>query len=133
MRIGQPLRASVVQIGQGAFLEFFRYVLVAWHRTLGIAGDRLVYPLHPFGRIEPTVAQLDQPPGGLGNSNGVWIVGIVGSRNVGRQPGWKWKRLKGRGRRVTRTVFQGGTKSERPRFVKSAVQDAESRVVVTGR
>ena len=52
-RRGQPLRASVVQVGQGAFLESFRCVPVARNRALGIAGDRLVYSLHPFGRGEP--------------------------------------------------------------------------------
>ena len=37
--------------------------LGAGNRTLRIARDRLVYPLDPFGRVEPPVAQLHEPSG----------------------------------------------------------------------
>ena len=31
--------------------------------VLTVAGDRLVHPLDPFGRVHPTGAQLDEPSG----------------------------------------------------------------------
>ena len=74
MRIGEPLRAGVVEVGEGALLQGLGRGLVAGNRPLGIACNRLVDPLDPFGRVEPAVAQFDQPPGGLGNGNGVWIM-----------------------------------------------------------
>ena len=61
MRIGEPLRASVVEVRQGTLLERPRRVLVAWNRTLWVAGNRLIDPLDPLGPIQPPVAQLDQP------------------------------------------------------------------------
>ena len=123
MGVGQPLRAGVVQVGQGAFLEGLRCVLVAGHRAFGIAGHWFVHPLYPFRRVEPAVAQFNQPSGGLGNGDSVWIVGIVDGGNVRRQSVWKRERLEGGGRRVTRIVAlpKPRTESERPCFVKPAV------------
>ena len=46
-------------------------------RTLRIAGDRLIYPLHPFGRVEPAVTQFDQPPGSFSNGNSGRIAGGI--------------------------------------------------------
>ena len=61
--VGEPLRAGVVEVRQRAFLERLRRVLVAGDRALGIAGNRLIDPLDPFGRVEPAVTQLDEPSG----------------------------------------------------------------------
>ncbi len=48
--IREPLRTGIVEVGQGAFLEFLRRRVVTRHQALGIAGDRLVHPLDPLGR-----------------------------------------------------------------------------------
>lgn len=58
MGIDQPLRTGIVQVGQSAFLECFRGILVARNRTFGVAGDRLVYPLNPFRRVEPVALPM---------------------------------------------------------------------------
>ena len=39
-----------------------------WNRALRVAGNRLVDPLDPFGRVEPPIAQLDQPLTARGRS-----------------------------------------------------------------
>ena len=56
MRIGEPLRTSVVEAGEGTSLELCRRGLVKRNRTLGVVGYRLFDPLDPLGRVEPTVA-----------------------------------------------------------------------------
>ena len=61
VRVGEPLRAGVVEVRQGALLEGLLRIVVARNRTLRVAGNRPVDPLDPFGRVEPAVAQLDQP------------------------------------------------------------------------
>ena len=59
--IDEPLGAGVVEVRQRALPERLCRVLVAGNRPLRIAADRLVHPLDPLGRVEPAVAQLDQP------------------------------------------------------------------------
>ena len=59
--IGEPLRPIIVEVRQRALLERLGGGLVARNRTLRIAGDRLVHPVDPFRRVEPAVAQLDEP------------------------------------------------------------------------
>ena len=56
VRIGEPLRPGVVEVRQRPLLERLGRVLVAWNRPLRVAGNRLVDPLDPFGRIQPVVA-----------------------------------------------------------------------------
>ena len=56
VRIGEPLRPGVVEVGQHALLERLRRILVAVNRPLRIAGRRLVDPFDPFRRVEPPVA-----------------------------------------------------------------------------
>ena len=74
MGVGEPLRAGVVKIGEGAFLEFLGCHLVSGYRALGIAGDRFIHPFYPFRRIEPAVTEFDQLPCGFGNGDGTWVV-----------------------------------------------------------
>ena len=45
--------------------------------ALGIAGNGLVDPGDPFRRVEPAVAQLDQPAGGFGDGDGARVVRVV--------------------------------------------------------
>ena len=68
--IREPLRAGVVKARQRARLERGCGGLVARPRTCRIAGNRLVQPLDPFGRVEPPVAQLDQPLGCVRDGGG---------------------------------------------------------------
>ena len=66
MSVGEPLRAGVVEVRQRPFPERLRSALVAWDRALRVPRNGLVDPLDPldpFGRIQPAVAQLDQPSG----------------------------------------------------------------------
>ena len=51
VRIGEPLGANIVEVGQRARLEFLRRGLVTGDRPRGITEDRFVHPLHPFGRV----------------------------------------------------------------------------------
>ena len=134
MGIGEPLRAGVVEVGEGALLQLLGRGLVAGNGTLGIAWDRLVYPLDPFGRVEPAVAQFHKTAGRRGDGQGAGIVCIVGSGNVGGQPLREGIRLKGSGWRVARIVSLAKPCSEpqRPGLVKPAVQNAESSIVVAG-
>ena len=61
VRIDEPLRPDVVEARQRPLLERLHGVFVAGGRTLRVAGERLVHPLDPFGRVEPAVATFDQP------------------------------------------------------------------------
>ena len=61
VRISEPLRPGVVEVRQRALLERPCRLLVARYQTLRVAGNRLVDPLDPFGRVEPAVPLLDQP------------------------------------------------------------------------
>ena len=63
VRIDEALRAGVVEVRQRALLQRPCRLLVAGGGPLRIAGNRLVDPLNPFRRIQPTVAQLDRPSG----------------------------------------------------------------------
>ena len=104
MRVSKPLRAGIVEIGQGAFLELLRGGFVAGNRALGIAGNRLVDPFDPFGRVEPAVAQFNQPPCSLGNGDGAWVIRVLGSGNVRGQAFGKRECTESGSVRVTRIV-----------------------------
>ena len=69
MGVCEPLRAGVVEVRQRALLQRLRRVLVARNRTLRIAGNGLVHPLDPLGRVEPPVAQLDELRVAFGGAN----------------------------------------------------------------
>ena len=132
MRVGEPCRASVVKARQCARFERGCGGLVARHRTCRIAGNRLVQPLDPFGRVEPPVAQLVQPLSCVRDDGGARVVCIVGDGSVRRQSVGERKRLEGGGRGVARSVFQAGAEPERPRLMEPAVQDAEDGKVSDG-
>ena len=44
-------------------LERPRRILVAGNRTVRVAGHLFINPLHPLGRIQPAVTQLNEPSG----------------------------------------------------------------------
>ena len=60
-----------------------------------IARNRLAHPLHPFGRVEPAVAELHQPPGGIPDGDGARVVGVIGGGEVGREAVREGEGLKG--------------------------------------
>ena len=97
-----------------------------------VVGAQLFGPLNPFGRVEPSVSQLYEPPRRLGDGKGVGVGSVVGGGYVGRQPFGEGKALEGGGRGVAGTVPQTRAESEGPRSVKSAVQNAEGRVICPG-
>ena len=86
MRVGQPLRTGVVEVGQRTGFEVFGRGVVSGHWAFGIAGNGFVDPFHPFGRVEPAVAEGDEPLGRFGNGRGARVFGIVRGRDVRRQP-----------------------------------------------
>ena len=62
--------------------------------ALGVAGNGFVRPLHPFGRVEPAVAEGDQAAGGLGDGDGAGVFGVsrggdVGGEAVGEGEGFE--------------------------------------------
>ncbi len=72
------------------FLSDLRRVLVAGNGPLWIAGNRLVHPLDPLGRVQPPVAQLNQPSGilwataiarGASASLAAWMSGVRSGGN----------------------------------------------------
>ena len=56
--ICEPPRTGVVEVGQCARLQLLSRRFVAGDRALRVAWYRFVGPFHPFGRVEPAVAQL---------------------------------------------------------------------------
>ena len=134
MSVREPLGAGVVEVGQRAPLEFVGRRFVAGNRALRIAGDGLVHPFHPLRRVEPSVAQLHQPPRRIRDGDGLRIVGIGGGGDVWREPSGEWEGLEGRGRGVARIVAlaEPCAQPQRPCLMEPAVQNAEGRVVVAG-
>ena len=78
MCLCEPVRALVVEVRQSALLEFVG-VLVAGDGALRVVASRFVYPLNPFGRVEPSVAFGDELFGCVGDGGGARI-GRVDSR-----------------------------------------------------
>ena len=102
--VHEPLRPGVVEVRQRALPERLRGLLVARNGTSRISRSRLVHPLNPFGRVEPSVAQFDEPAGGLRDRGRARIPLVVGRGHFGRQAGRERERLEGRARRVARVV-----------------------------
>ena len=102
--IGEPLRAGVVEVCQRAFFERFRRLFVARYGPLRVAGNRLVGPLDPFGRVEPAVTQFDEASGFLGYSHGTRVGGVLGCRSVRSHAGRERERVEGGCRRVAWVV-----------------------------
>ena len=111
VRISEPLRAGVVEVRQRALPELLGGILVTGNRTPRIAGDRFVHPLDPLGRVEPPVAQLDEPAGGFRDGGGARVVRVVGGGDVRCQAGRERERLEGCARRVARPVFQASSRA----------------------
>ena len=58
--VAEPLGTGVAEVGQRAGFEGLCGLFVAGDGAHGIAGHGFIDPRHPFGRIEPAVAQFDE-------------------------------------------------------------------------
>ena len=83
--------------GEGALAEFMGGVLAAGDGVARVVGGGFFMPLHPFGRIEPAVAEFNQPPCGMSDGGGTRVVRIVGGRDIGREPAREREVLEGGG------------------------------------
>lgn len=82
MRVREPSRADIVEVGERAGAQLLLRHVVARDRQLLIAGDRRVHRRHPFGLVEPAVTELNQPPDGLRDRDTARVFGVVGGGNV---------------------------------------------------
>ena len=108
MGVGEPVGARVVEVGEGAFLEFF---------------------LRGVGRVEPGVAEGDERAGGVGDG---FDAGVVGFGGLGtRRP------REGEGKKTgfggeSESAFNFSNLSPRcsgPSFVDRRVHDAEEIII----
>ena len=129
MGVGEPLRARVVEVRQGAGLEHPRRRFVAGDQVLRIAGGGLG---HPLRRLQPALAQPGQPPRRAGEGGGPRVACVLLGGNQRRQPVREREGLEGGGRGVARVVPLAELRAElrRSRLGEAAVQDAEGRVVL---
>ena len=112
MGVREPLGAGVVEGGQGALLELLCRVFVAGGGAFGVAGNRFLQPLHPFGRVEPAVAEGDQAAGGLGDGAGAGVVGVGGRGDVGGEAVGEGEGLEGCGGGVAGAVLKAGAQPQ---------------------
>ena len=82
MSVGEPLWPGVVEVCKGPLLKGLRRLPVARYRALGIAGNGF---LDPLGRVEPAVAEFDEPPRRRGDGLRPWIGGVGGLLTASRQ------------------------------------------------
>ena len=132
MRVGQPLRTRVVQVGQRALLQLLRRRFVLGQDAVGIAGHHLGLAHHQVLGVEPVLAQFVQPRGGGGDRLRARIVGIIGGGDVGGQAFGEGEGFEGGRRGVAGSIFQRSAHPQRPEFVEARVEDAEAGVVVAG-
>ena len=86
MRVVEPLRTSVVEIGQRPLPEFLLRRFASCDRAFREPRDRFVHPLDPFGGIQPSVPQFDQSLRSFRDGGGPWFTFVFRSRDVRRQP-----------------------------------------------
>ena len=75
--VHEPLRPGVVEVRQRALPERLRGLLVPRNGTGRISRSRLVNPLDPFRRVQPAVAQVDEPARCLRNRGCARIFRLV--------------------------------------------------------
>ncbi len=78
MRVCQPLRAGVVEVGQRARFQLLRGRLVLGQGVVGIAGNHPGHARDQVGGAEPIRAQLVQSRGG--DSLGARVGGEIAKR-----------------------------------------------------
>jgi hypothetical protein len=143
VRVGEPARALVVEVGQRALLEPGRRLDVSRQNAVGIAARRfagrggrrrLGDDIDEIGRIEPGAPEVVEFFRGGGDADGARVGGVVGGGNVRRQAFGEGEGFERGGRGVARIVADAEPSAEpqRPGFVKTRVQNAEGRVVVAG-
>ena len=104
VRVKEPPRVGFVEVRQSADFEFRCRPLVAGDRAFWVSRQQFAHPLHPFGRVEPAVAKLDQPPRGFGDGDRTRVACIAGGGNIGRKAVREGEGLEGGGRSVAGPV-----------------------------
>ena len=112
MGVGEPLGAGVVESGQGALLDLPCRRFVAGGGASWVAGNRFLHPFHPFGRVEPAVAEGDQAAGGLGDGDGAGVFGVCGGGDVGGEAVGEGEGFEGCGGGVAGAVLKAGAQPQ---------------------
>ena len=82
MRVGEPLRAFVVEVGERALLQDRGRFLGLRQDAVGIAENNLGNNVDQVGRIEPGVAQFVEALRRIGDGNRARIVRVIFSGDV---------------------------------------------------
>ena len=106
VRVGEPLRASVVEVGERALFQLFRGLLVPWEEAVGVARDNLGLAYQEVGRIEPILAKLVQAGCGSRNRLRARVVAVYGRRDVGGQASGEGKGRENRSVRIARSILE---------------------------
>jgi hypothetical protein len=85
MGVCQPLRARVVEVGEGALLDLLRRLLVPGQDAIGIAGYDLRLADDEIGRVQPGLAQFVEPRRRRRDGLRARVSRVVGSGDVGGQ------------------------------------------------
>jgi hypothetical protein len=91
MRVVEPGRPLVVEVGQSAFFEDRGGLRADRDNAVGKSRHHLRHPLDEIGRVEPSLAQLVKPARRLGNRNSARIVGYSAAGWFGVNPSGKGK------------------------------------------
>jgi hypothetical protein len=126
MRIGEPLRALIIEAGERALLELLRRPRVLRQNAVGVAGVGL--DANEVRRVQPGLAQIVEFFGGIGDADRARIGGVGAGGDIRRQALGKGEGLERGGRGVARAIFERGPEPERP----ARMEDAEGRIVVAG-
>jgi hypothetical protein len=86
MRVVEPRRALVVQIGQCSLLQDRRGPRIDQQDAVGITRHDFRLAPHQIRRVQPRLAQLIEPPRRLGDRHHPRVIGVLGGREVRRQP-----------------------------------------------
>jgi len=132
MRIGEPLRALIVEVGERALLEFFGSVRVLRQYAVGVSGNDLGLDANEVRRIEPIAAKVVE------FFSPLLRCGWRGNQRRNRRPEYSASgpREKGRSRKWWSGCSAGDLRARsqaaatRPR--ESAMENAERRIVVAG-
>ena len=95
VRVIQPRRAGVVEVGQGALFQDRRRVGTDRQEAIGVAGDDFGDALHQIRRVQPVFAQGVEAGGGGGDVLRAGVGGVGGGGDVGVRPAGKGKVSKG--------------------------------------
>ncbi len=121
----KPSWAGVVEVGQGALLEFLRRFVVLGKGAVGVSENHLRHAVDQVIGGQPVFPKLVQSSGGGGNRLRIWMVGIVDGRDIWGKPIGKRERLKSRRRRVARPVLKRRTHTKRPKLMETGLKNSK--------